>query len=361
MKVLHLCSSYTQTDLYAQLIDRLSAMGAENTVFVPVSSMPQKQYGENVIVSKCFNRLDSFFYLWKQMKITRALNKSTDVSKFDLVHAHYLFTNGRAAMKIKQKYGTDYIVAVRNTDINVFFKYRINLRRIGVKILKEAKKVVVLSVSYFDKLLKYVPKRYKEEIKNKIVVLPNGINDFWFENSYFKARDLSKINIAFAGTIDKNKNVLTSLEAIKLLSEEGKEVSYHVAGKIVDKGVYSQMIKNPNVVYHGKLVKEELIDVYRSCNIYLMPSHYETFGLVYAEALSQGLPVLYTKGQGFDGQFEDGEVGYAVVSTDANDIKDKILKVIENYDKILPNIQHCLEKFKWDKIAEKYALLYDLR
>ena len=121
------------------------------------------------------------------------------------------------------------------------------------------------------------------------------------------------------------------------------------------------MIKNPNVVYHGKLVKEELIDVYRSCNIYLMPSHYETFGLVYAEALSQGLPVLYTKGQGFDGQFEDGEVGYAVVSTDANDIKDKILKVIENYDKILPNIQHCLEKFKWDKIAKQYADLYGLR
>ena len=361
MKVLHLCSSYTQTDLYAQLIGRLSAMGADNKVFVPVSQMPKKEYKENVIVSKCFNKLDSFFYLWKQMKIMHALKKRVDVSQFDLVHAHYLFTNGRAALKIKQKYNIDYIVAVRNTDINVFFKYRINLRHTGVKILREAKKIVVLSVSYFDKLLQYVPKRFKEEVKSKIVVLPNGINDFWFENSYFKARDLSEINIAFAGTIDKNKNILTSLKALEMLTEEGKKVSYHVAGKIVDKGVYSQMIKNPNVVYHGKLVKEELIDVYRSCNIYLMPSHYETFGLVYAEALSQGLPVLYTKGQGFDGQFEDGEVGYAVVSTDANDIKDKILKVIENYDKILPNIQHCLEKFKWDKIAEKYALLYDLR
>lgn len=361
MKVLHLCSSYTQTDLYAQLIDRLSAMGADNTVFVPVSAMPQKQYGEKVIVSKCFNRLDSFFYLWKQMKITKALNKSVDVSKFDLVHAHYLFTNGRAAMKIKQKYGTDYIVAVRNTDINVFFKYRINLRSLGVKILKEAKKVVVLSASYLDKLLQYVPKRHREAIKNKTVVLPNGINDFWFENGYFEARDLSKINIAFAGTIDKNKNLLTALDAIDLLIKEGKEVSYHVAGKIVDKGVYSQIEKKPYVVYHGKLVKEELIDVYRSCNIYLMPSHYETFGLVYAEALSQGLPVLYSKGQGFDRQFAEGEVGYAVVSTDANDIKDKILKVIQNYDKILSDIPHCLEKFKWDKIAKQYADLYGLR
>lgn len=40
-----------------------------------------------------------------------------------------------------------------------------------------------------------------------------------------------------------------------------------------------------------------------------MPSHKETFGLVYAEAMSQGLPIIYTKNQGFDGQFPDGYVG----------------------------------------------------
>ena len=41
-----------------------------------------------------------------------------------------------------------------------------------------------------------------------------------------------------------------------------------------------------------------------------MLSIMETFGLVYAEAMSQGLPIIYTKGQGFDEQFDEGKVGY---------------------------------------------------
>ena len=38
--------------------------------------------------------------------------------------------------------------------------------------------------------------------------------------------------------------------------------------------------------------------IYRENDIYVMPSIIETFGLVYAEAMSQGLPVIYTRGQG---------------------------------------------------------------
>ena len=45
-----------------------------------------------------------------------------------------------------------------------------------------------------------------------------------------------------------------------------------------------------------------------------MPSRYETFGLVYGEAMSQGLPIIYSKGQGVDGYFKEGTVGYGVVS-----------------------------------------------
>jgi len=64
-----------------------------------------------------------------------------------------------------------------------------------------------------------------------------------------------------------------------------------------------------------------------------MPSITETFGLVYAEALSQGLPVLYTRGQGFDRQFEEGEVGYAVDCFDDRMHKKQLLcgPVFENF------------------------------
>ena len=54
-----------------------------------------------------------------------------------------------------------------------------------------------------------------------------------------------------------------------------------------------------------------MIPFYKSAHIFVMPSLTETFGIVFIEALSQGLPLIYTKGQGIDGYFPQGFVGYA--------------------------------------------------
>jgi glycosyltransferase involved in cell wall biosynthesis len=78
----------------------------------------------------------------------------------------------------------------------------------------------------------------------------------------------------------------------------------------------------------------ELIEIYSSQDISVMPSFYESFGLVYAEAMSQGLPVIYTKGQGFDGQFPEGYIGYHVDADSSQNISNGILSVVENYGEI---------------------------
>lgn len=61
----------------------------------------------------------------------------------------------------------------------------------------------------------------------------------------------------------------------------------------------------------------------RSCSVFAMPSIFETFGLVYLEALSQNLPVVYTKGQGIDGMF-DNTVGIGVDPLSVEEIKNAI-------------------------------------
>ena len=76
-----------------------------------------------------------------------------------------------------------------------------------------------------------------------------------------------------------------------------------------------------------------------------MPSKTETFGLVYAEAMSQGLPVIYTRGQGFDGQFEEGEVGYSVDCKDKKEISMKIIDIINNYDVISRNAINLVDRY----------------
>ena len=90
----------------------------------------------------------------------------------------------------------------------------------------------------------------------------------------------------------------------------------------------------------------------------MMPSHTETFGLVYAEAMSQGLPVIYTKGQGFDGQFPEGLVGYHVDDQSAEDVADGILKVINEYGEISTRCIDNVEKFRWMTICKTYQSVY---
>ena len=89
-----------------------------------------------------------------------------------------------------------------------------------------------------------------------------------------------------------------------------------------------------------------------------MPSHTETFGLVYAEAMSQGMPVIYTRGQGFDGHFEDGVIGYSVSDYDADELVEKIISIIENHENISTRCLEKVDRFNWNKIAEEYKEVY---
>ena len=98
--------------------------------------------------------------------------------------------------------------------------------------------------------------------------------------------------------------------------------------------------------------------LYRAADIFLLPSGRETFGLVYAEALSQGLPVLYTRGQGFDGQFPDGEVGFAIDPNDPNATANAAERILKNYARFSAAAVRGSRKFDWDEIAQTYQAFY---
>ena len=92
-----------------------------------------------------------------------------------------------------------------------------------------------------------------------------------------------------------------------------------------------------------------------------MPSFSETFGLTYVEAMSQGVPVIFTKGQGFDGFFPDGHVGYRVDPGNPSMIADRIIDILGNYKQISGNCVVGSRRFSWEKIAQTYQSLYNLR
>ena len=369
MRVLHINVNYIVSALHQTMIEHLNQLGIESKVFVPTynrnrSIVDCKEY---VTLSECFKKWDRLFYFKKQRKIIDAILENYKVGDFDVIHAYTLFTDGNAAMELSKKYGVPYVVAIRNTDVNDFFKKMLHLRKHGVKILENASAVFFLSPVYRDVVMqKYVPDYLRESIARKTHIIPNGIDNFWHQNTY--NRDITstekriqkdkELKCIYVGGIDRNKNIELSLKALMQMNANGWKCSLTSVGKIVDHSVYEQLSRYSFFVYVESKVKEELIHYYRNADIFIMPSHTETFGLVYAEAMSQGLPVIYTKGQGFDGQFPDGEIGCAVRDTDPWEVACAIEKVCERYQIISKNAIKKVARFRWDGICTQYCNIY---
>lgn len=364
MKILHICSYYLGTKLYQNLFDSLEKKGIDEDVYVFTDKYNElkEEYPSNIHISQCYNKNDRYIFHLKHLKVLKDIQKKIDIKKYSIMHAHSLFSNGYIAYKLNQKYNVPYIVVARNTDVNLFFNKIIYLRKTGINILRNAEKVIFISEPYKKYTVdKFIPEGCKKSIENKSIAIPNGIDEFWLKNKYKERTDLSgnRIKLIYAGTINGNKNIETTIKACELLIEQGYDVRYKIVGEIMDEK-YNDLISIYSFVkYIPHCQKEELINHYRNSDIFIMPSKHETFGLAYAEAMSQGLPAIYTRGQGFDGQFDEGEVGYSVQYNSVEEIARRIKDILGNYTTISSNCIKKVDRFGWDKIAYDYVKIYE--
>jgi glycosyltransferase involved in cell wall biosynthesis len=363
MRILHINSYFSSSPFYKNLYDRQCESGLDITVYVPapVSARVGFEMGAYTTVSRNHGKYDRVLFFLKHGKILKDADQRYANGGFDCVHAHSLFSNGYIAYQLYRKYGIPYIVAVRNTDVNVFFKKMLHLRSLGLRILQDASQVIFLSDAYLNNVLeRYIPKRLRKQISDKSVVIPNGIDDFWLQNTFFdKKKDDSVIRLIYAGGVDRNKNCVATVNACRLLNREGFKTTYSVIGKIVDGNYFGKLKKSGAVEYHEPVGKEQLICEYRKNDIFVMPSIHESFGLVYAEALSQGLPVIYTKGQGFDGHFENGHVGYSIDPKRPEEIAEAVKRISADYKRLSQNASGAARKFSWEAIEKAYREIYE--
>lgn len=362
MLVLQIANDYVDRILYRILFQHLENRGIKNKIYVPLKYGRdiQEKFEQDVVFDNCFSDIDRVLFFTKQYKMLRFTQKLCFAESFDLIQAHTVFSGGYTAWKLHQKCQTPYLVVVRNTDVNVFFRYMFHLRHTGVRILRDAAAVIFLSPAYRDAVIDtYVPKDLRQEIRAKSLVIPNGISDVFVQDRC-PPHGLTEgeLRLIYVGELNDNKNVATTIAAIEELRQSGMAVSFTVIGSVKDPKYEGFFAHYPYVTYLGQQPPEQVKAVMRQSDIFIMPSHTETFGLVYAEAMSQGLPVLYTKGQGFDGHFPDGTVGYAVDDHDPTDVSEKIKEAIAHYDVLARNAYESSIRFSWDTISERYKKLY---
>lgn len=369
-KILHINSVFLTSKLHENLVEKLDQANFDNTIYMPMKKEKRNEIkfesSHSVINPIVFKNYHRYFYFYKQHLIYKSLKNYLNPVNFDIVHAHSLFTDGNVAYKLNEEYDIPYVVTIRGfTDIFNFFKKRPDLRYRGYEIMKKASKVFFVSEAHKNYFIKeyLTNKKFKTEIESKISLLPNGIDKKWFleSNDMPKTLDINKtINLISVGEIIPRKNHRLSIEAVNYMNENSP-FSFHltIVGKKVDKKYYQELVrlKNENVTFIEHSSINQMIELYKKNQIFILPSKYETFGLVYPEAMSQGLPIIYSENQGLHHFFPEGHVGFSV-NDSVVDISEKVHLIIDNYHEMSSNSLQKFKCFNWDDISKDLVEVY---
>ncbi len=370
MEVLHICNAFSNHSLYKELFLHLDQEDLIQYVYQPIRNENEKYINDivnNPRIQVYYDYfLKNYHRLLFRLKIRLVHQRIVgryDIKSIDLIHCHFLFSDGAVALKLKQKFSVPYIVTVRNTDVNTFFKHMPHLRRKGVEILLNASKIIFITPSYADAVLsKYIPQKFHAAVKAKTKILPNGVDDFWHQNKAALPKVTTENqSVLYVGDFSSNKNVISIIEAVEQLNNEGHKIKLNLVGG-ENFGPVMKRIKqsNPDIVHYFERTNDKnvLIKHYQDNDVFVMPSLRETFGTVYLEAMSQGLPIIYTKGQGVDGYFNENPCGYAVNPNDIEEIKVGIVNAFINIEFLSKNALVHIDKFSWNIIADEYRKIY---
>ncbi len=363
MSVLHICCNLAGSTVFPQLFEALRDEGVSQVVFVPEKregslgkNLPQ---GVETHVKLTVKSGDALFFFRKAQRSVPVIEQTVDLRGIDLIHAHTLFTDGSIAHRLYEKHNIPYVVTLRYSDMAAIWRWEPHLRPMARRILRDAAKVVFLSGAARDAVLStWLNAKDRAAVAEKTEVIPNGIRPQWLDGQG-KIAPGDPVRVGFAGLLNKRKRPLDALSAVHAASDAGgaKFVMTACGGGPLEHDLRAAMREGDRFL--GKVQgMEAMKQFYADCDVLLVPSSAETFGMVYLEAMSQGVPVLYTRGQGFDGQFPEGEVGYSVVCGDTAQQAQALIAVAQDYEARSARCVLHAKAYAWPKIAARWKALY---
>lgn len=313
MKVLSIVSNLSNT-LYSRLFNSLLSHGVETVALNPRTFQSQF-YCKSLSTSnsvKSFSpvNLRSNTDFWRRARcrlfaqsIAQQLSAST--RDIELIHAHTLSVDSYVAYELSHITGIPFCLTIRNCDINIVLKYRLDLKRYHKKLLQAASAISSPNQSYLSRLQLSLGDTNFSKISHKLFYTPNSIDDIFFNSSsqYLdKSVDTSSVlQLIHISDGTSNKNILGLLKALALY---GSNLNYRltfvgVPFSIIEKNKRRYNLKpSPQIIEKASL--PQIQSLLSNSDILVNPSFSETFGLVYAEALSQSTIVICPENEGLD-------------------------------------------------------------
>lgn len=295
----------------------------------------------------------------------------SEIKNYDIVHIHeHRHSLAIAASHYAIKNNIPYVLQTHGSVLPFFQKEKMKeiFDKIwGFKILHEASKVFALTDIEKKQYLKM---GVKEE---NIEIVPLGINLEEYNNLPQKGNFRQKYNIndndkllLFVGRIHKIKGLDLLIESFSILNQNNENLKLSIVGpddgflddlnKIIEKVNMTQ-----NIIITGPLYDEDKKEAIIDCDIFVMPSQYESFTTSGLEAMACERPIILTKNNHIH-EWVNENVGLSCeyMKEDLSNKIEKLLKtpeLVESYGK--NGMREIKEKYNWDSIEKHVKRIYE--
>lgn len=269
--------------------------------------------------------------------------------KFDLIHAHYLYPDGLITHILNKKTQIPYCITIRKSDILLMksiHKSSLTYKQ-GVNAIGNAKAILCLnqmSVEYCKKIT-----------QTKISLVPHGIDKLDISPTFPSSPAISVV--ASLIPLKRIDWVIKAYLSIK----KPRPIPLKIIGNGPELNKLKALADNhPMIFFLGHLSRDEVLKELDQSNIFVLPSHNESFGLVYLEAAARGNAIIGTYNDGIYGNFDEGsEILYC---KSYSDFRAKLEYLIHNPIKRIEIAQAAnnkVKEFSWDKIIQQYNHIYN--
>ncbi len=279
---------------------------------------------------------------------------------FDLVHAHTANPDGFAVLHAVARTSIPFVLTEHTGPFHVITD-RPRMRRQTLAALLAARRVWCVSKSLHREVCAFLA----DSDTSHIQVLPNGVDTERFFPPADWRPDPFRPNLLFVGVLCDVKNPLLLLAALAQVRQQIPGVCLHLAGdgplrKIIADRIRELQLGNCVRMY-GYCDRVEVARLLRDvCDVLVLPSRSETFGVVLIEALATGKPVVATRCGGPESIVTDGTVGMLCLPDDVSALANALLQTIRRLPDVQPMKirQYACQHFDYRRLVRDIASGY---
>lgn len=352
MKILQVSSSSYAVDTglseYVRNISARLAKTHDVTVFAtnPESRLPRSQVIDEVNVER-FPANSPYYFSWAMMLRLRK-------ERFDVVHGHnyHAFPLHMSALAKCSRF---VISPVFHGAGHTTFRSSLILlsKSIGKRTLAKAEKL--LAASDYEK---NILQEYFNFDPSRIDVIPRGVNFEEFEG--LKHHQSDQKSVLYVGRLVDYKGVQHLLEVLPKLKH--KDVILKLVGKgsmrdSLEKRA-RQLNVHQNIRFYHDLERRELLQMYSDADVFVLPSRYEAYSKVVAEALVAGTPCIVTDTSALSEWIDNQSVMGVKFPVDISDLTELIDFVLDRpRNKIdLSRWRHKI--LDWNEVVARLEQIY---